>query len=52
MQAVSKKISRFQNTQKAGGKTVNEPYILCKISIRSQEQCLAYSLSYFQIFIL
>ena len=26
----------------AGGKTVNEPYILCKISIRSQEQRLAY----------
>ena len=26
----------------AGGKTVNEPYILCKISFRSQEKCLAY----------
>ena len=41
MQAVSKKISRFQNIQTAGGKTVNEPYIFCKISIRSQEKCLA-----------
>ena len=26
----------------AGGKTVNEPYILCKISIGSQKQCLVY----------
>ena len=26
----------------AGGKTVNEPYILYKISIISQEQCLAF----------
>ena len=26
----------------AGGKTVNEPYILCKISIGLQKQCLVY----------
>ena len=40
MQAFSKKILRFKT---AGGKTVNEiVYILPKISIRSQEQCLAY----------
>ena len=32
----------------AGGKTVNEPYILCKIFIRSQEQCLAYRSNFFR----
>ena len=43
MQAISKKISRFQNTQNSwGGETVNEPYILCKISVRSPENFLAY----------
>ena len=32
----------------AGDKTVNEPNILCKISIRSQEQLFSLSFSYFQ----
>ena len=38
-------LNRYRGTKilkTAGGKTVNEPNILCKISIRSQEQCLAY----------
>ena len=31
----------------AGGKTVNEPYIFCKICTSSQEQYLAYRSNFF-----
>ena len=42
------RISKILKT--AGDKTINEPYNLCKISIRSQEHCLhvAYRFNFFR----